>query len=106
MNTWDFQVFYTFYWNYYAEKELFNRHYVSQIPSDEFLKIHCGMQVMATNILTNRHAQKNWTRSLGYLKNKLYAQDKCPNNTITLLHQNSLNAPCIYLPVSTLQDSS
>jgi len=67
MNTRDFQVFYTFYWNYYTEKEMLNWHYVSQILSDEFLKIHCGMKVMATNTLTNRRTQIKWTRSLGYL---------------------------------------
>ena len=67
MNTRDIQVFYTFYWNYYTEKEMINWHYVSQILSDEFLKIYCGMQVMAANILTNRRAQIKWTCSLGYL---------------------------------------
>lgn len=46
---------------------MFNWHYVSQILSDEFLKIHYVMQVKATNILTNRRAKINCARSHGYL---------------------------------------
>jgi hypothetical protein len=37
------------------------------ILSEEFDTIRCGTQVMAKNILTNRRAQMNWTRPLGYL---------------------------------------